>query len=85
MQQRLTKAKKEGTTLPVGSDVIDPWGVKARMEAGGEVYVQSAEVESASGKATASTTDRSRSLFALLGLVVLIGLCWVLFRSRKKE
>ncbi|MEE2889617.1 MAG: ABC transporter substrate-binding protein [Planctomycetota bacterium] len=37
MQQRLTKAKKDGTTLPVGPDVIDPWGVKARMEAGGEV------------------------------------------------
>ncbi len=37
MQQRLTKAKKDGTTLPVGPDVIDPWGVKARMEAGEEV------------------------------------------------
>jgi len=36
MQQRLTRAKKDGSTLPVGPDVIDPWGVKARMEAGGE-------------------------------------------------
>ena len=37
MQQRLAKAKEDGTDLPVGPDVIDPWGVKARMEAGGEV------------------------------------------------
>ena len=36
MQQRLARAKKDGSTLPVGPDVIDPWGVKARMEAGGE-------------------------------------------------
>ena len=36
MQQRLARAKKDGSTLPVGLDVIDPWGVKARMEAGGE-------------------------------------------------
>ncbi|MEC9475864.1 MAG: ABC transporter substrate-binding protein [Planctomycetota bacterium] len=37
LQQRLAKAREEGTTLPVGPDVLDPWGLKARMEAGGEV------------------------------------------------
>ena len=37
MQQRLAKAKEDGTTLTVGPDVLDPWGLKARMDAGGEV------------------------------------------------
>ncbi|NRA75947.1 MAG: 5'-nucleotidase C-terminal domain-containing protein, partial [Planctomycetes bacterium] len=47
----------------------------------GLVYVQSPEVESAGGKVTASSSDRGRSL---LGLLVLIGLCWVLSSSRKE-
>ena len=47
----------------------------------GRVYLQSIEVESASGKSTASSSDRSRSL---LGLLVLIGLCWFLSSSRKE-
>lgn len=47
----------------------------------GLVYVQSPEVESAGGKVTASLSDRGRSL---LGLLVLIGLCWVLSSSRKE-
>ncbi|MBT5739366.1 MAG: hypothetical protein HN891_03405 [Planctomycetes bacterium] len=33
LQQRLAAAKKDGSSLPVGNDVVDPWGVKARMDA----------------------------------------------------
>ncbi len=36
LKERLARAKKEGTTLPVGPQVVDPWGLKARMESNKE-------------------------------------------------
>ena len=33
LKKNLAEAQKAGDTLPVGPDVIDPWGLKARMDA----------------------------------------------------
>jgi microcin C transport system substrate-binding protein len=37
LQEKLVTAKEAGESMPVGSDVIDPWGVKARMESSEKV------------------------------------------------